>query len=158
MGPELEQTFVLIKPDAVANNWVEAIIKRYTDAGLEPVMIFPPITMTREKAGRFYKEHSNKPFYTGLTLAMSSGPVVGLILQGKDVVRRIREINGARDPQQAVSGTIRHDFMSAGGPFNTVHASDGVEAAKREIFSFLSFYDAAGIEHVKKYLKKPAYN
>lgn len=63
---------------------------------------------------------------------MASGPSIALLIRGENAIERVRELNGATDPREANPGTIRHDFRSAGGPFNTVHGSDSPEAAGRE--------------------------
>jgi nucleoside-diphosphate kinase len=81
----------------------------------------------------FYREHVDKHYFAGLILAMSDHPCVAVVLEGENAISRVRELNGATNPQQAQPGTIRRDFMSAGGPFNTVHGSDSKESAEREI-------------------------
>ncbi len=126
----LEHTLAIIKPDGF--DWSKEIRERYEKAGLK-VLIERHVELTGEQAREFYAEHRGKFFFKGLTLAMSSGPSVILILQGEDAVARVRALNGATDPSKAEPGTIRHDFRSAGGPFNTVHGSDSVGAAKREM-------------------------
>jgi len=128
----LQRTLVLIKPDAVYNLWIDEIKQRYRDAGLKILSEYCR-QMARDDAAEFYAEHRGKFFFGGLLLAISSGPLVALIISGDDAVERVRKLNGATNPDKAEPGTIRHDFKSAGGPFNTVHGSDSVEAAEREI-------------------------
>ncbi|MFA5998059.1 MAG: nucleoside-diphosphate kinase [Candidatus Paceibacterota bacterium] len=124
-------TVVLIKPDAVEMGLTESIINRYTAAGLR-VFRRGKYRMTPDQAKQFYAEHENRFYFAALILAMTSGPIEMLILHGENVVQQVREMNGATDPNKATAGTIRHDFRSAGGPFNTVHASDSLAAASRE--------------------------
>lgn len=127
-----ESTVVLIKPDEVMMGVAEKIIERYLAAGLE-LYKRQDFRFLPRQAELFYAEHSGRFYFPGLVLAMSSGPSVALMLHGSDAIARVREINGATDPSKAAPGTIRHDFRSAGGPFNTVHGSDSVAAAFREM-------------------------
>lgn len=127
-----EQTVVLIKPDAVLSGWTNNIIKRYTGIGLH-IIEQHQFTMTREQVAEFYAEHKGELFFTPLLLGMSSGEMVALILEGEDAIARVRELNGATDPRKAEPGTIRADFRSGGGVFNTVHGSANTDDAQREI-------------------------
>lgn len=127
----METTVVLIKPDGVAMGLAEAIINRYVETGL-CVLRRGSYTMTADRARQFYAEHEGRFYFVALILAMTSGPIEMLFLEGENVVQRVRDMNGATDPSKAVPGTIRHDFRSAGGPFNTVHASDSLTSASRE--------------------------
>jgi len=135
----LQRTFAIIKPDAVANHWENAVMDRYRNAGLRIVRIYPA-KLSRGRAKKFYEEHQGRFFFAGLALAMSSGRSIGLVLEGEDAVARVRAMNGATDPQNAEPGTIRRDFQSAGGPFNTVHGSDSPESAYREMVLFQTWF------------------
>lgn len=128
----IELTFVLIKPDGVMKGVVEDIIQRYLDASLR-ILQRLPVVMDIDTAREFYSEHKDRFFFEGLILSMISGPCVALILEGENAVKVVRALNGATNPAEAEPGTIRHDFRSAGGPFNTVHGSDSRAAALREI-------------------------
>lgn len=127
-----EQTLVLIKPDAVYSGWARKITDRYAAANLRFVEEHQ-IQMSRNQAARFYAEHRGKFFFKALVLAMSSGEVNAIILEGDEAISRVRELNGATNPDNAQPGTIRHDFKSAGGVFNTVHGSANAADAEREI-------------------------
>ena len=127
-----ERTLVIIKPDGVASDWSDDIENRYTAAGFR-VIAKGRYRFPYDTARLFYEEHHGKFFFIGICLAMSSGPSQILLLEGEDAIRRVRALNGATDPAKAEPGTIRHDFRSAGGPFNTVHASDSQDAYEREI-------------------------
>lgn len=128
----IERTLVIIKPDAVYKFWSDAITQRYTNVPLK-VVHWRSMKLNRRQAAQFYVEHIDKFFFAGLVLMMSSGSIHAMVLEGEDAIKKVRELNGATDPAKAVTGTIRHDFRSAGGPFNTVHGSDSAEAAEREI-------------------------
>ena len=128
----VEQTLALIKPDGVMMEAVEEIKQRYLDAGLTIVREKPQV-MEEFRVRDFYREHDGKFFFAGLVLSMISGPSVALLLEGENAVKVVRSLNGATDPSKAEPGTIRHDFRSAGGPFNTVHGSDSLEAVAREV-------------------------
>lgn len=128
----IEKTLVIIKPDGVMKGVVRDIENRYVDHGLRVVREQRRV-MEKTLVEQFYQEHARKFFFEGLVLSMISGAVVIFILEGEDAIKKVRALNGATDPAKAELGTIRHDFRSAGGPFNTVHGSDGPEAAAREI-------------------------
>lgn len=128
----IERTLVIIKPDAVRRNNTMAIIELYEKAGLSVVERKWYTRLTEQQAERFYSEHRGKFFFDGLVLAMVSGPVEVLVLEGEDAIEKVREMNGATDPSKAEPGTIRYTFRSAGGPFNTVHGSDSRDAFHRE--------------------------
>jgi len=127
-----EQTLALIKPDGVMKGVVEAIKQRYREGGLKIVRERTHV-MDLFSVREFYQEHTGKFFFEGLVLSMASGPSVAIVLEGEDAISKVRALNGATDPAKAEPGTIRHDFRSAGGPFNTVHGSDSSEAVIREI-------------------------
>lgn len=126
-----EQTFVIIKPDAVAGGHVGNILGRYEDAGLRIVQL-EQRTIDGEFSDRHYAEHLERDFYPPLRVFMTSGPLVAGILEGDDAIARVREINGATDPTQAAAGTIRADFATSTRE-NCVHGSDSVESASKEI-------------------------
>ncbi|MEA1929265.1 MAG: nucleoside-diphosphate kinase [Patescibacteria group bacterium] len=128
----VERTLAIIKPDGVMMKVAQQIKGRYTDAGLTIVRARSQI-MQWPQAAELYRDHARKFFFTGAVLAMISGPSIALLLEGENAVSVVRKLNGATVPSEAEPGTIRYDFRSAGGPFNTVHASDSPEAAAREI-------------------------
>lgn len=131
-----EQTLAIIKPDAVKKDAIGDIISRYEKAGLKPVAL-RMMRMSKPVAEGFYAVHRERPFFDSLTTFMASGPVVVLVLEGKDAVKRNRELMGATDPAKAAPGTIR----AAHGTnieFNAVHGSDSPESARAEITYFFS--------------------
>mgnify|MGYP001262652747 FL=1 len=133
---ELERTFSIIKPDATKRNLVGAICKKFEDSGLR-IIAQKRIHFTRDQAEEFYGIHRERPFFDELCTFMTSEPVVVQVLEGKDAVRRNREIMGATNPAEADDGTIRKEFALSVGE-NSVHGSDSIENAKTEISQFFS--------------------
>jgi nucleoside-diphosphate kinase len=131
-----EQTLAIIKPDAVKKDAIGDIISRYEKAGLKPIAV-RMMRMSKPVAEGFYAVHRERPFFDSLTTFMASAPVVVLVLEGKDAIKRNRELMGATDPAKAAPGTIR----AAHGTnieFNAVHGSDSPETARVEINYFFS--------------------
>jgi nucleoside-diphosphate kinase len=131
-----EQTLAIIKPDAVKKDAIGDIISRYEKAGLKPIAL-RMLRMSKPVAEGFYAVHRQRPFFDSLTTFMASAPVVVLVLEGKDAIKRYRELMGATDPAKAAPGTIR----AAHGTnieFNAVHGSDSPETARVEINYFFS--------------------
>ena len=139
---ELERTFSIIKPDATKRNLVGAICKKFEDSGLR-IIAQKRIHFTRDQAEEFYGIHKDRPFFDELCTFMTSEPVVVQVLEGKDAVRRNREIMGATNPAEADDGTIRKEFALSVGE-NSVHGSDSIENAKIEISQFFSEPEIVG--------------
>ena len=131
-----ERTLSIIKPDAVAGNNIGAIYSRFEDAGLK-IVAAKMLHLDDEKAGGFYAEHKERPFYNDLVSFMTSGPVVVSVLEGENAIAKHREIMGATNPADAAEGTIRADFASSIDE-NAVHGSDSAESASREISYFFN--------------------
>ncbi|HDD43487.1 MAG TPA: nucleoside-diphosphate kinase, partial [Candidatus Desulfofervidus auxilii] len=102
----MERTLVLIKPDGVERNLIGEIIKRFETAGFK-IIGLKMLHLNKKKAEAFYAVHRGKPFFEELTEYMSSGPIVAMVLEGKNAVSKVREIMGATDPKEAAPGTIR---------------------------------------------------
>ena len=137
-----EQTLAIIKPDAVKKNAIGDIIARYDAAGLRPVAI-RMMTLSKSIAEGFYAVHRARPFFDSLCMFMSSGPVVVLVLQGDNAIKKNRELMGATDPAKADTGTIRK-VHGTNIEFNAVHGSDSPETAKFEIGYFFPGMDLIG--------------
>jgi nucleoside-diphosphate kinase len=137
-----ERTLAIIKPDAVKKIAIGDIIARYEKAGLKPVAI-RMMQFAKSTAEGFYAVHRARPFFDSLCKFMSSGPVVVLVLQGDNAVKKNRELMGATDPAKAEKGTIRQ-VHGANIEFNAVHGSDSLETAKSEIAYFFSETDLVG--------------
>lgn len=137
-----EQTLAIIKPDAVKKDAIGDIIQRYEAAGLRPIAI-RMMRLTKTAAEGFYAVHRERPFFDSLTTFMSSGPVVVLVLEGKDAIKRNRELMGATDPAKAAPGTIRAVY-GTNIECNAVHGSDSPETARFEIGYFFSQMELEG--------------
>ncbi len=135
----IQRTLSIIKPDAVAKNVIGDIISRFEENGLE-VIAARMTHLTPEQAGRFYAVHKDRPFYRDLCAYMSSGPILALVLEGKNAVALNRELMGATDPKQAEPGTIRADHAES-IEANAVHGSDSEENAAKEIAFFFGDLD-----------------
>ena len=135
----LEQTFSIIKPDAVRRNLIGKINARFEENGLE-IVAMKLVQLTEEQAKEFYSVHKERPFYGELVEFMTSGPVVIQVLQGENAVAKNREIMGATNPADAAAGTIRKDFAES-IEANSVHGSDSLENAKIEISYFFAGSD-----------------
>ena len=130
----LEQTLSIIKPDAVERNLIEKIKLIFTKNNLH-ITDNKKIHISKEEAAEFYKVHQSKPFYNDLCEYLSSGPIVVMILEGKDAVVKNRKIMGATDPKNAEENTIRK-LYGISIDKNSVHGSDSVDNAKKEIEFF----------------------
>ena len=130
----LERTFVMVKPDGVQRGLVGEIISRFERRGYKLVGL-KMFTLSRAVAENHYAEHRGKPFFEGLVNYITSGPVVAMVWEGKNVVAAVREMMGATDPQKALPGTIRGTYGIDVGR-NVVHGSDSVASAMREIGLF----------------------
>jgi len=132
----IERTFSIIKPDAVAKNVIGGINSRFEKAGLS-IVAMKMVQLDDDKAGGFYAEHKERPFFKDLVGFMTSGPVVVQVLEGEGAVLKNRELMGATNPQEAEAGTIRADFAQSIDA-NAVHGSDSPESAAREIAYFFA--------------------
>lgn len=131
---EVQRTFVAIKPDGVERGLIGEVVNRFERRGLK-IVGMKLLQVSREMAETHYGEHKGKPFYEGLVSYITSAPVVGMVLEGKDAVALARQVIGATNPANAAPGTIRGDFAVEIGR-NIVHGSDSPESAKREIGIF----------------------
>lgn len=138
----MEKTLVLIKPDAFAKNCTGAILKLYEDAGFK-IVAAKVMQMTDAVAAKHYAEHVGKPFYPALVEFMTSAPLMALVLSGNDVIKKVREINGATNPAEAADGTVRKLFATDKTK-NAVHASDSEDSSAREIPIFFSATEIFG--------------
>ncbi|MCL2818886.1 MAG: nucleoside-diphosphate kinase [Actinomycetia bacterium] len=129
-----EQTYIMIKPDAVAKGQIGRIISRFEDAGLR-IERMELDTLTPEHAAKNYAEHEGKPFYDGLIDYITSGPVVKMVISGPNAVAVSRKLMGPTDPATAPPGTIRGDFGLTVDA-NVIHGSDSIESAQREVDIF----------------------
>jgi nucleoside-diphosphate kinase len=130
----IEQTFSIIKPDAVAKNVIGEIVSRFEKNGLR-IVASKMLQLSKEQAEGFYAVHKERPFYNDLVSFMISGPVVVQVLEGENAISKNRELMGATNPADADPGTIRADFATTVDE-NAVHGSDAAETAAEEIKFF----------------------
>ena len=126
-----EHSLVLIKPDGIEKKVVGKIISIYEENGLE-IADMRLVRPTREIAEKHYEEHIGRDYFPKVSECIISGPVIALVLEGENAIQKVRTLNGATNPDNAEEGTIRK-LYATNGTINTVHASDSVENADREI-------------------------
>jgi nucleoside-diphosphate kinase len=129
----------MIKPDAVANGHIGAIVDKITKSGFK-IIALKYTFLTPEKAGQFYEVHAARPFYKDLVSFMSSGPIVAAILEKDNAIEDFRKLIGATDPAKAEEGTIRNLFAKSIDA-NAVHGSDSDENAEIEGSFFFSAFE-----------------
>jgi nucleoside-diphosphate kinase len=127
----MERTLILLKPDAVQRRLAGRIISRFEDKGLNFVAM-KLLRVTPELAKKHYAEHVAKGWYPTLEQFITGGPIIAAIVEGLEAIQVVRDMLGATSGLKAAPGTIRGDYSSS-RQMNLVHASDGQEAAKREI-------------------------
>lgn len=138
MGSKMsrERTFLMIKPDGVQRRLIGKVLQRIEECGFKVVAI-KFLKISREHAEKHYSIHKGKPFFEGLINYITSGPVVAMVVEGKNAVERMRKIVGSTNPIDANPGTIRGDFAQDIGR-NIIHASDSKETAEKEIEMWFS--------------------
>jgi nucleoside-diphosphate kinase len=139
----MERTFAIIKPDATAKHFTGRILQRIEEAGFR-IRAMKTMHLSQAEAKGFYAVHRERPFFKGLIEFMSSGPIVALVLEAPDAVKKWRTLMGATNPAQAEAGTIRREFATSIGE-NATHGSDAPETAAFEIGYFF-----AGIELIDR--------
>jgi len=130
----MERTFAIIKPDAVERKLAGRILARIEEAGFT-VRAMRLHHLTKREAEGFYAVHRERPFFSGLTDFMSSGPCVLLALEAPDAIRKWRTLMGATDPAKADAATLRKDFGSS-IERNATHGSDAADTAAFELGYF----------------------
>ena len=130
----MQQTLSIIKPDAVERNLVEEIKNIFKKNKLV-IKESKKIQISKDEASEFYKVHQSKPFYNDLCKYLSSGPIVVIILEGENAVLANRKLMGATNPKEAEESTIRK-LYGISIDKNSVHGSDSIENAKKEIEFF----------------------
>jgi nucleoside-diphosphate kinase len=127
----VEQTLVLLKPDAMRRQLAGEILARFERRWLV-IRAARLAAVDRELAGRHYEEHTDKPFFGELVEFITSSPTLALVLEGEGAIALVRSTIGATDPAKAAPGSIRGDFALS-MPDNLVHGSDSPESAAREV-------------------------
>ena len=129
-----EQTLSIIKPDAVERNLIDEIKNIFIKNNLK-IKESKKIQISKDEAAEFYKVHQSKPFYNDLCSYLSSGPIFVMILEGENAVAANRKIMGATNPKDAENNTIRK-LYGISIDKNSVHGSDSIDNAKKEIEFF----------------------
>ena len=127
----MQRTLVLLKPDCVQRRLMGQVLSRFEQKGLN-VIAMKMMQVTPDLAKQHYAEHVEKPFYPGLEAFITGGPIVAMILEGLEAIQVVRDMLGATNGIKAAAGTIRGDYSNS-RQMNLVHASDGEDAAKREM-------------------------
>lgn len=130
----LERTLAILKPDCVRKALIGEVIRRIQEAGFT-VRALRMVTLSKKEAEGFYAVHRGKGFFEELTLFMSSGPCVPIVLEKENAVADFRTLIGATNPAQAAEGTIRRLFADSVGE-NIVHGSDSAENGRIEASYF----------------------
>ncbi|HHF5686510.1 TPA: nucleoside-diphosphate kinase [Haemophilus influenzae] len=131
-----ERTFSIIKPDAVKRNLIGAILTRFEQNGFK-IIASKMVRLTRDQAEGFYAEHQGKEFFAPLVEYMMSSPIVVSVLEKENALKDYRTLIGTTNPETAEEGTIRKDFALSQRE-NSVHGSDSIENANREIAYFFT--------------------
>ncbi|QDV69601.1 Nucleoside diphosphate kinase [Rosistilla carotiformis] len=150
----MERTLVLLKPDCVQRRLMGEIISRFEAKGLN-IVGMKMMHVTPDLAKQHYAEHVEKPFYPSLESFITSAPIVALAIDGIEVIRVMRELLGATNGCNAAPGTIRGDFSNS-RQMNLVHASDGPEAAVRELKLYFGNGDLCDYDHVAEAFMRAA--
>jgi nucleoside-diphosphate kinase len=129
-----ELTLAIVKPDCFGEGHAGEVVHAYEQGGMRLAGALV-VSLNPERAAAFYAEHAGKPFFGSLVEYMTSGPVLVLALEGDDAISKVRRINGATDPEEAASGTLRDRFGKS-ITNNAVHASANRDDAKRELAFF----------------------
>ena len=130
----VQQTLSIIKPDAVERSLSEKIKNEFRDNNFN-ILREKKVKISKSEAEKFYQIHQTKPFYNDLCEYLSSGPILVMILEKNDAVTENRKLMGATDPAKAEEGTLRKKFGISIDK-NSVHGSDSLENAKKEIEFF----------------------
>jgi nucleoside-diphosphate kinase len=130
----MERTYLMVKPDGVQRGLAGEIIARFEKKGFK-IAALKMLRISRKLAERHYGEHEGKPFFEKLVGFITSGPVVAMVIEGKDAISAARKMMGETDPLKALPGTIRGSYGIDIGR-NIIHGSDSPESAQKEIALF----------------------
>jgi len=132
----MQRTLSILKPDITRRNLTGAVNERIERSNLR-IIAQKRLHLTLQQAQKFYAVHQERAFFNDLCLSMTSGPVVVQVLEGENAVTHYRDVMGATNPANAEEGTIRRDFAES-IEANSVHGSDSLENAAKEIAFFFS--------------------
>lgn len=134
MKNKIEQTLIIMKPDALQRNLLGEIIRRFETKGLK-IIGMKMIRLDDSLLNEHYSHHKDKPFFYEIKRYMQSSPVILIVLSGLNAISATRLIVGPTKGYEADAGSIRGDF-SISAQSNLVHASDSAETAKSEVERF----------------------
>lgn len=135
----MENTLILLKPDAVAKGVCGEVIARFEKRGLK-IIGMKMLQLSKEQAYDHYSEHRGKIFFDELVAFITSGPLVAIAVRGENAIKLSRTMMGATNPADAMPGTIRGDF-AINMRNNIIHGSDGVSSAERELKIFFQDHE-----------------
>lgn len=138
----MQRTLSILKPDITRRNLSGAVNERIERSGLK-IIAQKRLLLTLQQAQKFYAIHQERAFFNDLCLSMVSGPIVVQVLEGENAVTHYRNVMGATNPANADEGTIRRDFAES-IEANSVHGSDSLENAFKEISFFFSEIEIVG--------------
>ena len=133
---ELQKTFSIIKPDAVATGKAGKILSLLEDNGFK-IVALRKVKLSQAQAEGFYAVHKERPFYSSLVKFMTEGPVIVMALEREDAVKKLREVMGATNPANAAEGTVRKLYAES-IERNAIHGSDAPETAAEELAYFFT--------------------
>jgi len=131
---QFQRTLVFLKPDAVQRRLVGRIVARIEEKGFQ-IVGMKLVHLTEEFARRHYAAHKGKDFYEPLVRYTVSGPVVAMVLEGKNAVEVMRKMMGSTFGSDSPPGTLRGDFALS-NRYNLIHGSDSPQSAEQEIARF----------------------
>ena len=133
---ELQKTFSIIKPDAVAGGKAGKILSLLESNGFR-IVALRMTKLSQSQAEGFYAVHRERPFFASLVKFMTEGPVIVMALEREDAVRKLREVMGATNPANAAEGTVRKLYAES-IERNAIHGSDAPETAAEELKYFFT--------------------
>ncbi len=149
----IERTLILCKPDAVSRGLIGEIVTRFERRGYV-ISAMKLMQLDGDRARRHYEEHKDKPFFVDLVEFITSGPLVAMAVEGKDVVDGCRQLIGATNPLTAAPGSIRGDLAQTIGR-NLVHGSDSKASAERELTIFFEDNEFVSRRHdLERWIKE----
>jgi nucleoside-diphosphate kinase len=135
----MEKTLAIIKPDAVQRGIAGKLLDKLESNHLK-IVAMKMVSLSKEQAKAFYQVHMDRPFFDSLTTYMSSGPIIALVIEGKEAIRNLRDLMGATDPSKAAEGTIRKEY-GLNIEQNSIHGSDSPSTAQEEIPFFFNHFE-----------------
>lgn len=148
----MEQTLLLIKPDAIQRGLIGQILARFEKKGFR-IAGMKMLQMSKELSAKHYAHLVDKPFYPDLEKFVTSHPLVAVVVEGKEAVEVVRLIVGPTNASKAPAGTIRGDLSNSTSR-NVIHASDSKETAEKEVKRFFGGNELFNYKlNVAEYLK-----